>query len=61
MFAKALGFPGATTAVAISGLYPAVVAVIGALFLGEELKLNQFVGVALAVASAFAFATPFTA
>ena len=55
-FAKALAYPGATTAVALTGLYPAIVAVISATFFGEKLVANQLVGVALACASALAFA-----
>jgi drug/metabolite transporter (DMT)-like permease len=40
----------------VVGMYPAIAAILGVVFLGEELKGNEILGVLLALASGAAFA-----
>ena len=56
LFGKALATGSATSATAVMGAYPALVAVFNYIVLGEPLNTNQVLGVALAVGSVLAFA-----
>lgn len=55
-FQKALALGDASTVTAVSGLYPAVVFVICAALMGEEVTAYKVVGVLCALGSGFCFA-----
>ena len=55
LFCRALGYPGVTAAVAVSGLYPALVAIYESQVMDTPLKTNQLVGVVLAVGAGVSF------
>ena len=55
LLCRAMGYTGVTAAVAVSGLYPALVAIYESQVMDAPLKMNQLIGVVLAIGAGVAF------